>query len=133
MEHNKLANIVMEKLLQGNDTVLTILREQYKDARIVSEEYNNAGFYINYQISDAPIIPDEYNRTFQIGDLEGAVDNIDGAVGFVLFVKNGYIIMLEGYTNILDQWPESDSQIELQYSTGERDYVSLRKKWMKTN
>lgn len=131
MEHNELANIVMEMLLRGDDTVLTILREQYKSARIVSEKCNNAGFYITYQINDAPIIPNEYNRTFQIGDLNGLVDNINGAVGFVLFVKNGYIIMLEGYTNILDQWPESDSQIELQYSTEQRDYVSLRKKWMK--
>lgn len=131
MDHNKLANIVMEMLLRGNDTVLAILREQYKGARIVSEKYNNVGFYINYQISDAPIIPNEYNTTFQIGDLEGTVDNIDSAVGFVLFVKNGYIIMLEGYTNLLNQWPESDSQVELQYSTGQRDYESLRKIWMK--
>lgn len=132
MNHAELADRVIEMLLSGEDYVLSILRQQYKNARIISEECNNVGFYINYQIDDAPIIPNEYNGTFQIGDLNGTVDNIDSAVGFVLFIKNGYIIMLEGYTNTLDQWPESDSQIKLQYDSKQRDYVSLRKKWTKT-
>lgn len=131
MKHTQLANQVMEMLLMGDDAILTILKEQYTGASIISEECTNVGFYINYQINNAPIIPKEYNGTFQIGDLDGAVGNINGAVGFVLYIKDGRLIMLEGYTNILDKWPESDSQIKLQYDARQRDYMSLRKKWIK--
>lgn len=133
MRHIKLANQVVEMLLSGKDEVLSILREQYKNANVVSEENDEVGFYINYQVDEATMIPDQYNSTFQIGDVDGVVDDINGAVGFVLYIKNGYLIMLEGYTNIIDRWPEIDSKIKLKYETEQRDYLSLRRKWEKNN
>ena len=131
MRHTKLADRVMELLLKGEDEVLSVLREQYKNANIISEEDGEVGFYINYQINKICAIPNNYNGTFQIGDVDGTVDDIDGAVGFVLYIKNGYMIMLEGYTNVIDKWPELDSQIDLEYDEKQRDCTSLRKKWRK--
>ena len=133
MKHTKLADRVMELLLNGEDEVLSVLREQYKNANIISEEDEEVGFYINYQINTTCVIPNNYNATFQIGDVDGTVDDIDGAVGFVLYIKNGYMIMLEGYTNVVDKWPETDLQIDLKYDEKQRDYASLRKKWTKNN
>lgn len=133
MKHNKLADRVMNLLLDGEDEVLSVLRDQYKNANIISEEDEEAGFYINYQVNTALIIPNNYNTTFQIGDVDGTVDNIDEAVGFILYIKNGYIAMLEGYTNVIDKWPKLDSQIVLKYDKKQRDYASLMKKWTKDN
>lgn len=131
MKHIRLANQVMTMLLDGNDEVLLMLRKQYKKSAVVSEEYSEVGFYIDYQIDKGLKVSDEYNGTFQIGDVDGEVNNINEALGFILYVKNGYLTMLEGYTNIIDSWPETDSKIKLKYDMTPRNYISLRKKWMK--
>ena len=82
---------------------------------------------LSYQVERRLRIPEEYNDTFQIGDVDGEVNNIDGAL-FILYVKNGYLTMLEGYTNIIDSWPETDYVIKLKYDMIPRNYLQLRKK-----
>ena len=131
MKHIKLANRVIEMLLNGEDEMLSLLRNQYENADIISEEDNEVGFYINYQVKNENIITKKYNTTFQIGDVDGIVNGLQGAVGFILYIKNGYLMMLEGYTNLINKWPETDSQIELSYDTVERDYGLLKKIWEK--
>ncbi|MCM1091553.1 MAG: hypothetical protein NC092_05695 [Butyrivibrio sp.] len=129
MSHIRLADQVMNLLLNGEDEVLRILREQYKNAGIVLEEDNEAGFYINYYV-DRTINPISLvNSTFQIGDVDGMINGIDGAVGFILYIKDGYLEMLEGYTNAVDKWPETDAEINLDYDSQPRNYELLRKKW----
>jgi len=67
------------------------------------------------------------NKSFHIGDVDGNIDGIEGAVGFVLYVKNGYITLLEGYTNAVDTWPKSYDEIVLSYDSGEiRNIENLR-------
>ena len=133
MKHNELASRVMKMLLSGDEEVLLILREQYERANIIFEEDSGVGFYIRYQADNAIRIGDGVNNTFQIGDVDGEIDGINGAVGFVVFIKDGYLTMLEGYTNSIDKWPETDAEIKLFYNTEQRDYVSLRKTWTKVN
>lgn len=113
MKHKELANQVMKMLLSGDEEVLLTLREQYESAVIVSEEDTGAGFFIRYQVDGTFRIREEFKATFQIGDIDGEIDGIDGAVGFVLFIKDGYLTMLEGYTNGIDKWPEMDTEIIL--------------------
>jgi len=49
----------------------------------------------------------------------------------VLYVKNGYITLLEGYTNAVDTWPKSYDEIVLSYDSGEiRNIENLRTKWV---
>lgn len=129
MKHNKLASRVMKMLLSGDEEVLLTLREQYERAVIISEEDTGVGFFIRYQVDSAIRIGEEFKTTFQIGDIDGEIDGINGAVGFVLFIKDGYLTMLEGYTNCIDKWPETDAEIKLFYNADQRDYVSLRKTW----
>lgn len=127
MKHKELADQVMKMLLSGDEEVLLTLREQYERAVIISEEDTGVGFFIRYQVDNAIRVGAEFKTTFQIGDIDGEIDGIDGAVGFVLFIKDGYLTMLEGYTNGIDKWPEMDTAIKLYYNTDQRDYESLRK------
>lgn len=129
MKHNELASRVMKMLLSGDEEVLLILKEQYERAVIISEEDTGVGFFIRYQVDSAIRIGEKFKTTFQIGDVDGEIDGINGAVGFVLFIKDGYLTMLEGYTNGIDKWPETDAEIKLFYEAEQRDYVSLRKTW----
>lgn len=130
MKHIELANQVIEMLLKGEDEVLVRLRSQMKNIKSISEEGGAVGFYINYEIDKYVIDIQNCKSTFQIGDVDGRVDGTKNAVGFVLYINNGFITCLEGYT-ILDSWPNSDSMIELEYGSGEnRDYISLRNSWI---
>lgn len=130
MEHREFEIKLMKMLLSGEDEVLAKLRKQYEVARVVSREITDAGFFTSFSVdnrSDLCIM----NKSFYIGDVDGNVDGIKGAVGFMLFVRNGYITLLEGYTNVIDAWPKSYDKIVLNYDSGEtRDISSLRAKWV---
>lgn len=81
--HENLIARVMNMLLSGQDEILGILREQYKNCKVI----------------------------------------------FILYIKNGAITMLEGYTNIIDIWPD-DNTISLCFdSRCYRNYDALRNKW----
>lgn len=132
MEHIELVNQVIKMMLVGDDEVLMLLKKQFESAKIISEEVEEAGFYINYYVDKFEIMSEQFNNTFQIGDVDGEVNGVEGAIGFILYVKNGFLIMLEGYTNVIDKWPNANDQIILKYDTGEtRDYKALRRKWIK--
>lgn len=134
MKHIELTEQVIEMLLDGDEEVLYLLKKQYRSAEIISQEVEEVGFYVNFRVENFDIKAESFNRTFQIGDVDGNVDGIAGAVGFILYVKDGFLTMLEGYTNIIDDWPNTDSLIKLEYDTGKvRDFISLRKKWTKVN
>lgn len=117
MIHRKLIEDVMNMLLEGNSEELVKLKKQYKKAKL-KEEVSKVGFYINFEINDKTDNID--NKTFQIGDVYGTVNNQFASVGFVLFIKEGQILMLEGYTDgIINEWPD-DSKIKLTYSNGKK-------------
>ena len=69
-------------------------------------------------------------KTFQITDMFAGVGTIKNALGFILFVKNGYLLMLEGYT-ITSIWPEDYSKVTLFYDgpNRNRDFNKLMLKW----
>ncbi len=112
VKHKELADQVMKMLLSGSEEVLLTLREQYERAVIISEEDTEVGFFIRYEVDSAIRIGEEFKAAFQVGDIDGEMDEIDGAVGFILFIKDGYLTMLEGYTNGVDKWPEMDTEIQ---------------------
>lgn len=75
------------------------------------------GFYINFELNDEKYLVD--NKSFHIGDVYGTVKDQYAAVGFILFVKDGKIQMLEAYTNGIDKFPKDD-EIILTYDNGKK-------------
>ena len=102
---------VMEKFLNDNDSKFSILREQLKIATVTDRKNTGVGFYIDFLVpSSAPRI--SANPSFQIGDVVGKL-NGELEVGFVLFVKDGALSMLEGFTYGADEWPQKISDFQL--------------------
>lgn len=127
--HESLILNVMEKLLYGDIQILEILRSQYRDSKIIDVECSNVGFFVNFEVDSNKIDVDGIATDFDIGDLYGTVDGIQGAVGFILFVIDGKLSMLEGYTNAIDVWP-ADEDIYLMYDSGfDRNLKVLEKQW----
>jgi hypothetical protein len=108
---------VMLKLLDGNDPVLAILRQQYRQSEVVKREFTGVGFFTTFRVYDsAPRLPG--NRSLYIGDVVAEIDGVD--VGFVLFITDGVLDMLEGYTYGTDEWPREMVRYKIGYISGEQ-------------
>jgi hypothetical protein len=106
---------VLEMLLRGEDEALSVLREQAKQARVSSRKMTGVGFFTEFVVpAEAPRVP---NRpTFKLGDVNGTADNVKHGLGFLLYVAEGTLSMLEGYTYD-DPWPDEVCGLILTYSS----------------
>jgi hypothetical protein len=130
MNQEEFEKKLMDKLLNGDDIVLKSLMEQYLSSKIKSRDFTGAGFYTFFTVKSgiAPIVG---RKNFEIDDVFANYNKIDGAFGFVLFIRNGYLSSLEGYTLVSDIWPNDYSGVVLIHDGpgGKRDFVKLRTKW----
>jgi hypothetical protein len=131
MNHIEFEKRLMKMLLDGDDPVLEGLRYQYINTKVESREFTGSGFYTNFKIQDG-IEPLLEGKNFQIGDLHASFNEIKEAFGFILFIKKGFLLMLEGYTLACDIWPVEYSNVILAYNglEGKRDLVKLKAKWV---
>jgi hypothetical protein len=110
---------VLGTLLRGDDPTLVVLREQYENAEVISRERTGVGFYTKWSVpANLPRLPRRPN--FKLGQVSGSAANVRHGVGFVLFIKDGAIHMLEGYT-FDEQWPERLEGLKLAGDGGIND------------
>jgi hypothetical protein len=123
---DELENQVLQMLLLGEEPVLELLRQQAEMGKVSSREMTGVGFFSNYEIPpEAPRIPGLPN--LELGDVFGSAENVAHGFGFILFVRNGTLSWLEGFTYD-EPWPDELRGTVLRYSTGEnRDLLGLRK------
>jgi hypothetical protein len=116
---------VLALLLDGADPVLATLRDQVRVATLKERRFTGVGFFSNYHVPDsAQRIAG--NPSIRFGDVHAEIHGLAYGAGFVLFVDNGVITMLEGYTYD-DPWPETISGYKLSYINDKpRDWAALR-------
>jgi hypothetical protein len=124
---------LMDKLLDGDDIVLAILRKQFQDSSIKFRKDTGVGFYLTFYIpNDLPPIFDEVplcKPNFCFGDVKAHIQGLRNGAGFLIWVKNGYLDQLEGYTYD-EKWIHEIKSFKLNYLTGKRDILSLHKIWL---
>jgi hypothetical protein len=119
----KLERAVLEKLLSGDDPLLSRLRSQAERATVSSREMTGAGFVVSFEIpADAPIL--DGKPSFHFGDVSATIDGLAQGAGFVLFVKKGRIDALEGYTYDED-WPEHIERFKLEFEREPRPMIPM--------
>lgn len=123
MTHIEFEKILMNILLNGDNEILKKLRKQYELSEVISREISNYGFFTMFKIPENMDLGIS-NFKFHIGDIDGKVNDIDYAIGFILFIENGYISMLEGYCNVMDEWPKDYSKIVLSRDNNIKDLKS---------
>jgi len=116
---------VMRMLLAGDDDALAVLRQQMEQAQVSSRKLTGAGFYTEFSI------PSEVARlvgrpSFKLGDVNGIAANIKHGLGFLLYITDGAIAMLEGYTYD-DPWPNDVEGLMLTYSGGQNPNRNMGK------
>ena len=118
---------VMTKLLSGDDPILSILREQFKKTLVEKREFTRVGFFTDFYFKE-PVQRVEICKNFHIGDVAGEIN--DTGIDFVLFITDGLLDALEGYT-FGEPWPKHINNFELGYwGDGERDMERLREEWI---
>ena len=125
---NQLERNVMDMLLGGDDPILNVLREQYRIAEVVEREMTGAG-----STSRSPFRPGaarlDGRGSMHLGDVAARIEGLWHGAGFVLFVRDGAIDFLEGFSYD-EPWPSSVECFSLSYIEGEeRDLTALWTKW----
>ncbi|NUQ35661.1 MAG: hypothetical protein HUU29_12065 [Planctomycetaceae bacterium] len=113
LELTKLERAVMDALLDGDHPVLGILRQQYAEAKVVSRELSGVGFFTNFTVPES--VPRLKEEIGLIGGVGAEVEGINHGAGFWLFLKDGHINMLEGFTYD-DPWHDPDLAEDFQLS-----------------
>lgn len=106
----------MRMLLSGDAEILSALREQFEVTKVARREMTGSGFYTQFAVSDSTRrVPG--NRSFKFGDVIAKIPGLNFGAGVLLYVKDGVLDMLEGYS-FEEKWPEQISNFELSYTTG---------------
>jgi hypothetical protein len=113
---------VLAKLLSGDHPILAALRLQAERARLVSRDLDGSGFYCDFAVpSDVPPLPGNLNLSF--GDVTAKVNGLKYGAGFVVFVRDGYLVTLEGYC--FEDWPDVITDFELISPSEPRDFETF--------
>ena len=85
---------------------------QYEKAHVIKREFTGHGFFTNFEVTDpADSLGEGYDN--QLGNLTVEFPGVKYGACFVLFIKNGFIEMLEGAVNGDDPWPEMITEYKL--------------------
>ena len=92
-----LERMVLEKFLQGDHPTLNTLRAQLSSVKVANREHTGSGFFSELHVADgapcAPIMGREH-----ISDVVGKTESLELGLGFVLFIEDGRLSLLEGHT-----------------------------------
>lgn len=117
-----LESSVLEALLAGDHPVLVALRAQVPHLSVKNREVSRAGCFTEFALSDgAPAAPTRSERLV-FGDVQAMIYGLTLGAGFVLYVNNGFIDLLEGYT-FDEPWPENLERFTLVYTDPSRKKV----------
>ena len=88
---------VMHRLIEEKAELSNILLKQYNNATVVNRKFTGVGFFTDFEISDKSLIIRE-PLNFEFGSVQAETPHLQHGIGFILFIRNGFIDFLEGYT-----------------------------------
>ena len=127
-----LESAVLKHLLAGDDPVLAAIREQLDSAIILSREETGVSFILNFHLPPNTRRLDELFQVksrFAIPDVGAEFESYDDEASFVLWIIDGVLNQLEGFTYYLD-WPEQIEGFKVKYHLGKRNLVELSRHWV---
>jgi hypothetical protein len=110
MNLNKLEKMIIIQFLTRKDVSIQDENAFFSDLSIENREFTGVGFITELNQSEKLKI-DVNGESYKWGDL-GAKLNFSVDTGYLIYVENGYISAIEGYTYAED-WPENIEQIEI--------------------
>lgn len=98
-EHEAMATI-----LRGDHPVFAGLRTQLARCEVSKREFTGVGFFTTLTVpADVPSV--SLDRRLALGDVHVTMSRVEHGVGLVLFVEEGRLAILEGFTYD-EPWPD---------------------------
>ena len=96
---------VMELIAREKPEFSGKIMAQYNKCRVTGREFTGHGFYTDFEVTDpADSLGEGYCN--ELGNLHVEFPGVSVGAGFVLFVRNGFIELLEGFIYGDEPWPE---------------------------
>lgn len=122
MELMPLETTVLDKLCDGDHPLLIALRRQLPHIEVRRREFTGTGFYAEFDVAEEAEPAPVGKERLVFGDVEASVDGLQYGAGFLLYVDNGLLRMLEGYS-YEEPWPERVTNFTLRFSDPKREAV----------
>jgi hypothetical protein len=116
MDFSALEKAVIRFLLVGEDSTLDILRTQLEHASVASREFSGVGFITRLLIDPGAPVIEEF-ASFKFSDVEASLPELEHGAGFLLYINQGFLSMLEGYCYD-ERWPQAVTGFQLAYHSG---------------
>lgn len=114
---------VLDALLAGDEPEFLVLRSHAAAAKLSARQETGAGFILTFDVplsEQALACPD-----FHFGDVTATLEGLKNGAGFVVFIRDGRLAALEGYSYDED-WPEVMGGFTLSYERQPRPLVFPR-------
>lgn len=113
---NPLEVAVLQALFAGDHPALEILRNQARNSKVQERTLTGAGFFSHLElVAPCPRLPSR--PSLRIGDVLAEVPGLEAGMGFLVYIDDGLLTALEGYT-FEEPWPENLDRFSLSYVGG---------------
>jgi hypothetical protein len=106
-----LEKAVLDAMLDKPGEPFETVRKQLAHAAIEKREFSGVGFFTHFVVPpDAPVrrnLPNE-----EIGDIGAEFPTLQHGAGFLLFIRDGVVSMLEGFTYD-EPWPTNTDEFKV--------------------
>ena len=129
-EYTWIERCAMSHLLNGAHQVLEVLRRQFSTSKCVRRELTRVGFFTYIDVVERDC---EVHTLFPIRRhfvlRESAHLDRRTLVGFLLFVDDGVIDCLEGYTFSHEDWPGEVGSLDFENEGDDAQRLRLYEDW----
>ena len=103
---------VIAMLLAGSHGILRQLRVQLDGSQVGERLNTGHGFYRDFDVPEETALSKDVN--FELGDVDAEIPGMTYGAGFLLFVRDGRITCLEGFSYD-EPWPSVETGYRLKY------------------
>ena len=116
MDHMEFEKVIMNKLLIGEEDIFKDLQRRCQNILVLSREFTGCGFFTTFDVQD--YVP-KYSLSGRIDDVAAEFQNSKDDACFILYVKDGKIDTLEGFT-MGETWNYNYDQAKIVYCLPDR-------------
>jgi hypothetical protein len=125
---------VMTTLLAPDHPVMHALRRQFEVCRVAARRFTGVGFFSSLVVPDGVATTSVTRKSIALGDATATIDGLEHGAGFVLFVREGVLETLEGFS-FDEPWPDDVTRFQItaggvgHHGGSETDYEQIEAAW----
>lgn len=114
MDLSRFEREAIEAIIMGEPDEV-VLRAQLNNAEVAEREFTGKGVFVMLRIpAHVPLRSYRPNEVLEGNRILAAKHpKLENGAGVVLFMKDGYMNVLEGFTYGSERWPDSDAELEV--------------------